>query len=103
MNISQAVTAMQSGSKVQRAVWITEGRNWLLFLTAGVTNMPAADFTNAALSALVASLPGGVINSAPILTLYVPHLSGGTGNGSVHFGWVPEQVDVLATDWTVVP
>jgi hypothetical protein len=95
MNISQAVSAMQSGSVVQRAVWVTEGRNWQLFLTASVTGVPAEDFTNAALSALVASLPGGVVNVAPILTLYVP------GNG-VHFGWVPEQVDVLATDWQVI-
>jgi hypothetical protein len=95
MDFGSAISAIKSEEKVQRSIWVTEGRNWLLMLTEGLTSVPAGSFTNAALAAIVADLPGGVVNVAPVLTLFVP------GNG-VHFGWVPEAVDVLATDWNVI-
>jgi hypothetical protein len=95
MNIGQAMEAMKTGSVVARQIWTTQGRNWKLYYTAGVSAVPAANFTNAALAAFVATLPGGVANVEPAVYLR-------DGANNIHLGWAAEQVDMFAEDWYIV-
>ncbi len=95
MNIGQAMEAMKTGSVVQRAIWVTQNRNWKLYYTAAVNGVPAADFTNAALAARVAAQPGGVANVTAAIYLV-------DGANNIHPGWAAEQVDLFAEDWAVV-
>lgn len=95
MDFGQALTALKQGKRVSRSGWNGKGM-WLAYWAPGTYKASSELFENCA--TLAAHAVTSTSKSLDVGGSIVMK----TADGSIIFGWLASQTDMLAEDWGIV-